>query len=155
MKTVEFNKAGIGKWAESDTLLPQFEIEEAGQTHLCSNELAAIIAGVDKGKIIDTEDSAAPEDSEEKEQLKSEAIQLITDLGLDINDHNLGLDIEGLRGTVKNLSTMKADKEAEAEAAAEAAAAAEAEAKAKAEAEKKPRAKKNPATTDKKKSESK
>ena len=54
MKTVEFNEDGVGKWAEDDTLLPQFEITKAGQTHLCSITLADRIVGVKKGKVVAT-----------------------------------------------------------------------------------------------------
>ncbi len=109
MTTVEFNEKGIGKWADTSSQLPQFVITEAGQTHKCSHELADIIEAAGKGKAV----KASPAPVNTKEKLTAEATQLISDLGLDVADHNLGLDVEGLQETVANLSKMKEDKAAE------------------------------------------
>ncbi len=49
MKKVKFNKAG--KWAEGDTLLPQFEVVK-GDVREVSSELADIIVGAKCGAIV-------------------------------------------------------------------------------------------------------
>ena len=72
MKTVKFNEAGVGKWAEDNTLLPQFEITEAGQEHLCSLELAVRIEGLGKGKIVDTPEPEKKAESEAEPKKESE-----------------------------------------------------------------------------------
>ncbi len=49
MKNVKFNKAG--KWAEGNTLLPQFEVEK-GDVCEVSSELADIIVAAKCGVVV-------------------------------------------------------------------------------------------------------
>ena len=50
MKRVKFKEAG--KWADSDTTIPQFEVE-AGEEREVSLELADIIVQAGKGEIVE------------------------------------------------------------------------------------------------------
>lgn len=65
MKRIKFKKGG--KWAETDTLLPQFEVE-AGEEHNVSDELANIILEAKAGTIV--EPTKAEIQAQEDEKLR-------------------------------------------------------------------------------------
>lgn len=69
MKNIKFHKAG--KWAEPDTLLPQFEVEE-GEEREVSNELADIIVDAKRGKIVPSKPAAVEQKPADKDKEKAE-----------------------------------------------------------------------------------
>jgi len=80
MKTVKFKEAG--KWADSNPLLPQFEVE-AGEEVLITNDLADIVVEAGKGKIIPADKTEAAEEKRKQEDaiaagLESDAVKGIT-----------------------------------------------------------------------------
>ncbi len=142
MKTVKFKEAG--RWADSNPLLPQFEVE-AGEEALVTNDLADIIVEAGKGKIIpadkmedadierkEAEAIAAGEESDAVKQITASIAALVSEKDF------LSLDLAGKSSEelAINLADLEAAKKAEEDAAAK-------------------KAGKNPATKDKGKAESK
>jgi len=101
MKLIKFNQAG--KWAENNTLIPQFTVKE-GDEHDCSDELAKVIVDAEKGRVIEPEVVLADtEESPEIKALREDALKLIETLKHDTKDYDLELDSERLKALIKNL----------------------------------------------------
>lgn len=75
MESIKFKEQG--KWAESDTTLPQLVVE-AGDVRRCSDDLARIIENAGKGKIVF--DEVATENQENEEILLSEKTEANKDM---------------------------------------------------------------------------